>query len=252
MIRVIALSLLCFSFQANASLFDLLQNCVTQNSDVVKSRVSGTSDTVVRVACRGDAARSLYDALRFYSKESEPKKTDTNEVLIYRYFGRESIPSQCQRYIQNSDGSATNRYRCSIGVSLPGDVIKSALMDDVSNCMKHSGYYRKYDYYYDRYNVYWMPWLTKTRVDGTTETRVDFRCSGDVARRLFDNARFYSREYVRQTDTNEEWVVRPFGKNKAESKSVCWRVIRTASGRSTSAFYCALSADLNDDVIKAM
>lgn len=99
--------------------------CTPPKPTLSKRRVSGSSDSVVRITCDGEKAKALYEAVRSYAREGRPTETDTHARRMTRIFGDSPVPSQCYRVFETSNGQSVDVYFCSIGLDLNSSVVKA-------------------------------------------------------------------------------------------------------------------------------
>jgi hypothetical protein len=83
-----------------------------------EATVGDASLIAVVMDCQGATAKTLFDVSRVYSREEGPKKFETGEVRITRYFGRDPRSdhnsSQCWRVIEKADKSPADDYFCDL------------------------------------------------------------------------------------------------------------------------------------------
>jgi hypothetical protein len=92
--------------------------------------------------------------------------------------------------------------------------------------------------------------LKKVAVDGSSNSVVNFTCSGPKAERLFEHAGRFSSEEDKYWSGGDRVISRKFGNLSIASQ--CNRRIRNTDGSEANHYWCNIMVDLVGDMIKAM
>ncbi len=105
-----------------------LEACLSTNNptgrvNLNKVRVDGRNWSILTMACTGERAKALYDAVAPFSTEQYVPFSDGKRG-VGRFFGRLFPPSQCVRAIGVSRGAELNLYTCSVRLDLDHELVK--------------------------------------------------------------------------------------------------------------------------------